>query len=563
MSEGAGWRFILNPGISGRVLCWDESGGNIVSSLAGISREISVIHPEPGVVRTIRQALAAKGVTNVACDQTWTGASRLPFPDGYFDGFIMSGADRASVRDIGTDSRGIEPPLRAFFAEVYRVLKTGGFVYACLQNRFGYDRLAGFLGRAGATARVGYDAHHVPFASLRRAAAKSGFGCIRSYKLLTSDGVVEEVILGKEYRPTKNPILFRQRIKKSLLSGPFAEVLAPSVGMVCIKGEPPPGYLEALVVDLIRRGVVSGHRDATTAVERYLVLPGKVILSVGAAGRAGGGKIVVFPLTDTVLARLRNEANILRALHAGKLRIRPLVPEYYLEGEVLGQKYLVQQEIPGMSIDAAVSSLDRMTRRALQVLIDFHRETSREVVLRDDLFGTLFSEPLQRVARKLGPASAPSLDRIEVALRSALLGKRFRTVWMHGDYKIENLLFDPKSLQVSGIIDWDLSQQAGLPLLDLLYLIAYNRVIREGREAGDIILDTILSGKLSAFEQAARDEYIGKTGMDAALADVLTAMFWIHHVAFRIEVDPGAVRSMENMFRTLKSVEQLLEAKHG
>ncbi len=134
---------------------------------------------------------------------------------------------------------------------------------------------------------------------------------------------------------------------------------------------------------------------------------------------------------------------------------------------------------------------------------------------------------------------------------------------MHGDYKIENLLFDPKTLQVTGIIDWDLSRKTGLPLLDLLYLIAYNRVIREAGEIETIFLDCILPGKFSEFERAARDEYIGKTGMDAGFADILTVMFWIHHVAYRIEVASGEGRQKKNMFRVLDSVGKLLEAKHG
>lgn len=563
MSEGAGWQFILKPGRTGRILCWDESGGSTVLSLAGTCREVFVVHPEPGVMRTIQRDLAVKGVTNVACTPAWTGGERLPFPDEHFDGFIMSGVNRVSVLQIVTDSRSIESALRALFAEVYRVLKTGGFAYVNQQNRFGYDKIAGFFRRRDAAVRNEHGNHHVAFASLRRAAGKSGFGFIKSYKLLTNNGAVEEVILGNEYSPTKNSFALKQRIKKILLSGPFSETLAPSMGMLGVKGESSPGYLEELVDDLIRRGVMSKHRDATFTVDRYLILPGKVILSVGVPGRTGGGKIVIFPLTETVLARLRDEASVLKDLHAGNLRIRPLVPEYCLEGEVLGQKYLVQQEIPGTSIDAPVSSLDKMTWRALQVLTDFHCETLQEVVLHDELFRTLFSNPLHRVAQKLGPASAPSLQRIEGNLRSKLAGKRFRTVWMHGDYKIENLMFEPKSLQVSGIIDWDLSQKVGLPLLDLLYLIAYNRVIREGREIEEIFLDNIMPGNLSAFEQAARDEYIGKTGMDAVFADTLTAMFWIYHVAFRIEIDSGAIGSMEKMFRTLKSVEQLLEAKHG
>ncbi|BAV34018.1 hypothetical protein SCL_1715 [Sulfuricaulis limicola] len=563
MSEGTGWRFILNPGITGRVLCWDESAGSMALSLAGIAREVSVVHSDTGTLRTIQQALAAKGVANVACAQAWADGHRLPFPDGYFDGFITSDVNRASVLHALADSQDIESALQALFAEVYRVLKPGGFVYASQQNRFGYDRIAGCFKSGDAAARHAQADDLVSFGSLKRAAGKSGFGLVKSYKLLTSHGAVEEIIPGREYSPSKNSFVLKQRIKKSLLSGPLAEMLAPSMGMVCVKGEPLPGYLEALAADLIGRRVMSKNHDEKLVVERHLVLPGKVILSIGVAGKPGSAKIVIFPLTTAVLARLRDEAGILMALREGNLRIRSLVPEYFLEGEVLGQKYLVQQEIPGTSIDAAVPSLDKMTWRALQVLVDFHRETSQEVVLQEDLFGTLFSNPLHRVAQKLGPASALSLQRIEDILRSLLLGKRLRAVWMHGDYKIENLLFDPKSLQVTGVIDWDLSRKTGLPLLDLLYLIAYNRVIREAGEIEIIFLDCILPGKLSEFERAARDEYIRKTGMDAGFADILTVMFWIYHVAFRIEVASGEGGQKQNMFRVLNAVGKSLEARHG
>lgn len=561
MSEGAGWQFILHPGITGRVLCWDESGGNMASSLAVLSRELCVVHPDPGVLRAIQQKLATRGMAHVAGTQAWTG--RLPFPDGHFDGFIMSNASQASVLRAAADSRGMESALQTLFAEVFRVLKAGGFVCAIQPNRFGYDRIAGIFKSGEVPDRNAQGHDPVPFASLRRAAGKSGLGRLKSYKLLTSDGVIEEIIPGGKYAPSKNSFVPRQRMKKILLNGPLGETVAPSMAMVCAKGEPLPGYFDELVADLVRRGVMPKNRDEACAVQRYLVLPGKAILSVGVAGSPDSAKIVIFPLTAAVLTRLRDEAAVLRALCEENPGIRPLVPEYFLEGEVFGQKYFVQQEIPGTSVDAAVSSLDRMTWRALQVLVDFHRETSREIILQEEHFGSLVSDALRRAAQKLGPAAVPALQRIEALLRSALMGKRFRTVWMHGDYKIENLLFDPKTLQVTGIIDWDLSRKTGLPLLDLLYLIAYNRVIREAGEIETIFLDCILPGKFSEFERAARDEYIGKTGMDAGFADILTVMFWIHHVAYRIEVASGEGRQKKNMFRVLDSVGKLLEAKHG
>jgi SAM-dependent methyltransferase len=563
MSEDAGWRFILGPGKTGRLLCLEKSHGKTALALTRVCRELSVIHHDPNVLRAIQQTLTGQGVASVTFSQAWEDGKRFPFPDEYFDGFIMIDVTYARVFQTVPNASNIGSALQLLLAEAYRVLKRGGYAYASLRNRYGYDNLAKILQKGDISGRFECSNNHVSFGTFKNAANKSGFDSVRSYKLLTDKDDVNEIILGKNYNPAKNSFTLKERIKRSLLSSPLASVLAPSLGVVCLKGEPHPSCLDELVDDLIDRGVLSKHDNQAFAVKRYLVLPGKVILSVGVVGKGYGEKIVVLPLNAAVLDRLRNEARILDALRGAHPRIQPLIPEFYLEGEFCGQVYLVQQEMPGTTIDAPVSSLDEITWRALQVLIDFHRETSREVALDVDFFGTLFSNPLHRVVEKLGPSVASSIHRIEGILRTAVLGKLFKLVWMHGDFKIENLMIDPKDLRISGIIDWDLSQREGLPFLDFLYLIAYNRVIREGKEIEEIFLDYIIPHKLSKFERAARDEYLSAVGVDGEFVEILMAMFWIYHVAFRIEITSRAGKPIEKMLRVLSTVEKTIEAKYG
>ena len=45
---------------------------------------------------------------------------------------------------------------------------------------------------------------------------------------------------------------------------------------------------------------------------------------------------------------------------------------------------------------------------------------------------------------------------------------RIPLVFVHGDFWIGNFLVNPKTLALVGIVDWDIANPLGLPLLDLL-----------------------------------------------------------------------------------------------
>ena len=42
---------------------------------------------------------------------------------------------------------------------------------------------------------------------------------------------------------------------------------------------------------------------------------------------------------------------------------------------------------------------------------------------------------------------------------------------MHGDTKIENFMIEPKTNKVIGVIDMELAEFPGIPLIDLFFLI--------------------------------------------------------------------------------------------
>lgn len=545
----------------GRILYVGAISESVASSISQICHQLLIVYFGSSVLQVVRKRLGNRDLAKISYIKASEDIISLPFPDEYFDGFIFSSLDQSLLPQAVFAAPNNLSTLHLFFSEVYRVLKKDGFIYFYVENKYGYDKLASLFLRKRTSSKcyTRFGGHIFSFGKLKRAAYKAGFERIKSYKLITEEGIVREIVLEQAYKPSKNSFLFKEKIKQLIFGGLVSNFLVPSLALLCFKGQPGPNYLDELIRDLIKKGILSNDRGKAFVVKRYLILPGKVILSIGQVQQPYGNYIVVLPFVDSALDRLRHEARILQLLHQSCLHVLSLVPKFFLEDQFYGQAYFVQQEMPGTSIDAPVFLLDQITWRALQILINFHRETLQEAILTEDLFNVLFSNPLHRVVQKIGTKAVLSIDGIDAMLRATLVGKPFKTVWMHGDFKIENLMIDPKSLEINGIIDWDLSRETGIPFLDLLYLLAYNRVIREGKSIEQILLDYIIPDKWSRFEITAQEEYFRSLNIDIHFAKLLTFMFWIYHIAYRIEIYPPMSELIEKMLLVLKTFEKIVE----
>src|SRR5205085_2711913 len=88
--------------------------------------------------------------------------------------------------------------------------------------------------------------------------------------------------------------------------------------------------------------------------------------------------------------------------------------------------------------------------------------------------------PMFDGARERCPLIKASFDDLQSAVVGGLAGMELPVVWLHGDFKVENLVVDARTSRLSGVIDWEHSEPEGLPFLDLWYLLFYNRAIRGG-----------------------------------------------------------------------------------
>ncbi|WP_298507807.1 phosphotransferase [uncultured Nocardioides sp.] len=137
---------------------------------------------------------------------------------------------------------------------------------------------------------------------------------------------------------------------------------------------------------------------------------------------------------------------------------------------------------------------------------------------------------------ELGHLSPGEIDGLrEVALAAqALLDTVSRACLVHSDLNPKNLLFDPESLALTGVLDWEFAH-AGHPYTDLGNLLRFDRA--------------------PAFEAAVLEAYAARRGTtpDPALALARAADLWaLVDLSTRRQANPVAARA-DRLLRTIAS----------
>ncbi len=242
--------------------------------------------------------------------------------------------------------------------------------------------------------------------------------------------------------------------------------------------------------------------------------------------------VIRIPLDKPSKARCRVNKTMLKKL--ANTGIASFVPRFLGEGRFQGNAYYREERLPGLALDIPLSNMDELVSRAADFITKLHREASREIIIDESNFKRLFGREFKRLYPYLNDEYKAKLAKIEESLKSEFLGKKFKTVWFHGDYKIENVLFNQKTWQINGVIDWDLSRMNGLPLLDLLYLLAYNdSSLISKKSVTDIIRDRFLNKEFNTIEKHIMNRYLDSIGFDNKFAKTMITMFWLNHVAGR------------------------------
>lgn len=197
-----------------------------------------------------------------------------------------------------------------------------------------------------------------------------------------------------------------------------------------------------------------------------------------------GHLVVRFPRNAEVSAGLDLDAAILEAVHAslGPVTKIPLVSLRGRGGEHFPHPFVGYEAIPGIPADHPEAPLSEELARELgQVLTHIH------------------TIPMA-VARKLGLQPEPSSD---ISMRRCFI---------HGDFMPDNLIVDPESGSLVGIVDWG-NATLGDPALDFIWLVMWRgwSFARDAIEAYGLPVDDRFEDRVRFHAQLTATQWLADT----------------------------------------------------
>ncbi|MEM8598048.1 MAG: phosphotransferase family protein [Pseudomonadota bacterium] len=268
------------------------------------------------------------------------------------------------------------------------------------------------------------------------------------------------------------------------------------------------------------------------ALERYLVatLPGfagPIAISQFSGGQSNPTYRLQSP-TGAYVLRRKPPGDLLPSAHAIDREYRvmaalvgqgvpvPPVLHYCDDETVIGSAFYVMRFVAGrIFFDTRLPELTAPGRRAVcEGLIDtlaaIHRVDLAAAGLAD------FGRPAGYVARQVkrwsgqyeasaGPRALPEMARLAAWLSDAVARLPEETCLVHGDFRLDNVIWAPEAMVPLAVLDWELST-LGHPLADLGYLLmtwSFPADLRWGLAGADLTALGIPSAEALAARYAA------------------------------------------------------------
>jgi hypothetical protein len=526
-SERNGWTYLLPPLCARRVLLVNADASRSLS-LARLCQDAAMVWDER--IPALRRPPDAE-----SAGHCWHSVDELLAQQSLpFDAVILHDPEG---RLLGVRAW---PRVLQLLGHLRSAMPANAFIYVGMRQAWSPQRLAAWASARRERSSRGKVRHLLSIGRVTHDLRRAGFEHIEVHPYIMWGDTMAEVVPASGYRASKNRESRRERIKEMLLGPTGMHFLAPAYGVVAGSRALSPGMIELFGQRLDAAKLPTQHTDRSRPVlSQHLVFPGnKAIVAMGPPAE-GGGVVGIFVGDDLALERRRAESSLLTGLAELPPPLARLIPKVLDQWSVGKTTVFVMNRLPGVSLDIAADVLDEVTRNALDFVIDLHRASAAPCAMDASAHAARIGVLLAAAAAR-NPPLAAELRSLDEPLQARLSGLNIPKVWQHGDYKVENVLYDQRTRVLTGVIDWELATRDGLPLLDPLYLIIYNRMIR-GDNGLTALRDVLLERRLTAFEKSCIARYMRATGLAEAVWQPLCAVFIAHHIGHRIHLpaDPA------------------------
>jgi len=233
---------------------------------------------------------------------------------------------------------------------------------------------------------------------------------------------------------------------------------------------------------------------------------------------------------------IEREFRVLRALEGSGYPAPRALALCEDEG-VIGTAFYVMAHVAGRIFwDPALPELARADRAPIYdamnaALSELHAIDAGEAGLSDyGRPGSYFARQLERWSgqyRASETARIADMDRLIAWLKANVPADDGRVALVHGDWRIDNMIFDQSSPKLLAVLDWELST-LGHPFADLAYQCMQWRLPHEGTFRGLAGLDRMAQGLPT------EEEYVAAYCRRAGLAGVPDWTFLIAFSFFRV-----------------------------
>ena len=560
----AGWKFLLDLRPSSWVLFLGPSWGAAPVGLARSCAHVIVLDGSTERLQLVREQAWDEGLQNLTFARV-VDPVRLPLPDGSVELVVVPGlADWfravAGSRPLATTC-GAE-----LLREIRRVLAPRGQAYLAGDNRYGVSWLFGPRRPAGA----GYSPR-----ALRVASMAAGFPGCELYSPVPFRHKFHQIVdVERTGRldVCADPYRTRGRMIRPLVKlwdfcnrdGALERRLYPALpGLSAVLSTE--RTVDSLAERIVRHLGAEGRIPPPSRLSRYYVRPKGVAVLV--AGRPEeDGLILRLPLDERAEATCVLHHETIEAFAADPripAELRRLFPQPYARGEFEGQAYFAESALAGESgriyYSRSTRRYDRAIVAAAEVLCGLRRATEEPVRIDAAEYERLCGTWLAELRRMVRPESQPGIDAIERLLDRTLRGAVLPLGWQHGDFDFANLLYGADD-KVTGVLDFEVFEPSGLPLIDMMVLVARRPIRRQGFAFGTLFAKSILTRHLPPLEARLLEREVALLGADEQLYRALAVCCWLNHL--RLRRDSWLVRSPSwldaNLHDVLDNVRRML-----
>jgi len=211
---------------------------------------------------------------------------------------------------------------------------------------------------------------------------------------------------------------------------------------------------------------------------------GSLVLFV--SDSAGKEKFVVrIAVTPEIDLKIKKNSSWLHFLLANKNvlnEVKNKLPKPVTDFQYNGKKVYVEEMVSGILAWKMVANnylLGKIETEAMKFLKALEISTTRYEYVDKEVYDRFISRDIEKVSSVISRnvALRVYIENIISYLEKKLIYKWHRFVFSHGDFGYGNILINPDSGDITGIIDWDGARQLDLPGIDFLnFTIQKNRI---------------------------------------------------------------------------------------